>query len=93
VMDDRLEAVPELFSLATATRGRIKQNLLWAGAYNAVAIPLAIVGVITPLLAALMMAVSSLIVVYNSKRRLLDDSERSIPSSERPQVQPRPQSN
>ncbi|EMA50270.1 heavy metal translocating P-type ATPase [Halococcus thailandensis] len=93
VMDDRLEAVPELFSLATATRGRIKQNLLWAGAYNAVAIPLAIAGVITPLLAALMMAVSSLIVVYNSKRRLLDDSERSIPSSERPQVQPRPQSN
>ncbi len=93
VMDDRLDAVPELFALAGATRGRIKQNLVWAGAYNAVAIPLAIAGIITPLLAAAMMAVSSLIVVYNSKRRLLDDSERSIPSSERPQVQAQPQSN
>ncbi|WP_435079458.1 heavy metal translocating P-type ATPase [Halococcus sp. AFM35] len=93
VMDDRLDAVPELFALAGATRGRIKQNLVWAGAYNAVAIPLAITGVITPLLAALMMAVSSLLVVYNSKRRLIDDSERSMPSGDRPQVQAQPQSN
>jgi Cu2+-exporting ATPase len=92
VMDDRLDAVPELFELAGATRGRIKQNLVWAGAYNAVAIPLAVTGVITPLLAALMMAVSSLIVVYNSKRRLVD-SERSMPSGDRPQVQAQPQSN
>lgn len=93
VMDDRLEAVPELFSLAGATRGRIKQNLVWAGAYNAVAIPLAITGLITPLLAALMMAISSLIVVYNSKRRLIDDSDQSMPSGDRPQVQAQPQSN
>ncbi|WP_435076081.1 heavy metal translocating P-type ATPase [Halococcus sp. AFM35] len=93
VMDDRLDAVPELFALAGATRGRIKQNLVWAGAYNAVAIPLAVTGIITPLLAALMMAVSSLIVVYNSKRRLIDDAERSMPSDGRPQVPAQPQSN
>ena len=93
VMDDRLDAVPELFELAGATRGRIKQNLVWAGAYNAVAIPLAITGVITPLLAALMMAISSLLVVYNSKRRLIDDSDQSVPSGDRTQVQAQPQSN
>jgi Cu2+-exporting ATPase len=93
VMDDRLEAVPELFALAGATRARIKQNLVWAGAYNAVAIPLAVTGIITPLLAALMMAVSSLIVVYNSKRQLLDDAERSMSPGGRPQIPAQPQSN
>jgi Cu2+-exporting ATPase len=71
VLDDRLDAVPELFGLASDTRGRIKQNLVWAAGYNTIALPLAMVGVITPLVAAVMMAVSSLIVVFNSKRRLL----------------------
>ena len=71
VLDDRLDAVPEVFELASETRGRIKQNLLWAAGYNAIALPLAMTGVITPLIAAVMMAVSSLIVVFNSKRRLL----------------------
>jgi len=71
VLDDRLDAVPELFELASNTRGRIKQNLVWAAGYNIIALPLAITGVITPLIAAVMMAVSSLIVVFNSKRRLL----------------------
>ncbi|WP_026190350.1 heavy metal translocating P-type ATPase [Halomicrobium katesii] len=71
VLDDRLDAVPELFELATDTRGRIKQNLVWAAGYNTIALPLAIIGVITPLIAAVMMAISSLIVVFNSKRRLL----------------------
>ncbi|RBI58736.1 copper-transporting ATPase [halophilic archaeon] len=71
VLDDRLEAVPELFELANGTRNRIKQNLVWAGGYNAIALPLAMTGVITPLIAAVMMAISSLIVVFNSKRRLL----------------------
>ncbi|MDL0120960.1 heavy metal translocating P-type ATPase [Halobacterium salinarum] len=71
VLDDRLDAVPEVFELASETRGRIKQNLVWAAGYNAIALPLAMTGVITPLIAAVMMAVSSLIVVFNSKRRLL----------------------
>lgn len=93
VMDDRLEAVPDLFELASATRGRIKQNLLWAGAYNAIAIPLAITGIITPLLAVVMMAVSSLIVVYNSKRRLVPIDSQTTNVSDRPQVQTQTQPN
>ncbi|MFC6722899.1 heavy metal translocating P-type ATPase [Halobium palmae] len=71
VLDDRLKAVPDLFALAKRTQTRIKQNLVWAAGYNAIVLPLAMTGVITPLLAAVMMAVSSLIVVFNSKRRLL----------------------
>ncbi|ADJ17114.1 transport ATPase 3 (substrates copper/metal cation) [Halalkalicoccus jeotgali B3] len=70
VLDDRLDAVPEVFELASETRDRIKQNLVWAAGYNTIALPLAMAGVITPLIAAVMMAISSLIVVFNSKRRL-----------------------
>ncbi len=71
IVNDSLTAVPRIFRLARATRGRIKHNLVWAGLYNAVAIPIAIAGLITPLIAAVAMAVSSLLVVYNSKRRLI----------------------
>jgi Cu2+-exporting ATPase len=78
VLDDRLEAVPDLFALASSTQTRIKQNLIWAAGYNAVVLPLAILGVITPLLAAVMMAISSLIVVFNSKRRLLPEGRDRV---------------
>jgi Cu2+-exporting ATPase len=87
VLDDRLDAVSEVFELASETRGRIKQNLVWAAGYNAIALPLAMTGVITPLIAAVMMAISSLIVVFNSKRRLLltnRDQMAEADSSERP---------
>jgi hypothetical protein len=43
--------------------------------YNVIALPLAMTSVITPLIAAVMMAISSLIVVFNSKRRLLPSNE------------------
>lgn len=84
IMNDRLESVSTIFELARATRGRIKRNLAWAGLYNAVAIPLAIAGLITPLIAAVCMAISSLIVVYNSKRKLIptDEGEDADTSSE-----------
>jgi len=46
----------------------IRQNLAWAAAYNAVAIPLAVAGWITPLIAGAGMAASSLAVVMNALR-------------------------
>ena len=46
----------------------VRQNLLWAGAYNLVAIPLAASGMLTPWMAGLGMSASSLIVVLNSLR-------------------------
>jgi P-type Cu2+ transporter len=58
----------------------IRQNLLWAVAYNAVAIPLAAFGLITPLAAALGMSVSSSLVVLNALRLLRQpDAAASAP--------------
>ena len=69
---DRLSAIPELFAVTRGTNRRIKENLGWAFAYNAVAIPLAITGVLNPLLAALAMGTSSILVVSNSSRAVFD---------------------
>lgn len=63
--------VPTVFQLANATRRRIRENVGWALCYNGIAIPLAIAGLLNPLLAALAMAGSSLLVVTNSRRSLI----------------------
>ena len=65
---DDLELVPWFLSASAQTRRIIRQNLGWAVAYNAVALPLAAFGVITPGIAAVAMASSSLLVVGNSLR-------------------------
>ena len=71
VTDGRLDAVPVLFDVATATRRRVRENLTWAFGYNAVAIPLAATGLLNPLFAALAMGTSSALVVLNSARSLV----------------------
>ncbi|MPZ26363.1 MAG: heavy metal translocating P-type ATPase, partial [Micromonosporaceae bacterium] len=63
-----LATVPEAIRLSRATLRTIKSNLFWAFAYNSAAIPLAVAGLVTPVLAALAMALSSLAVVGNSLR-------------------------
>ncbi|SDK46676.1 heavy metal translocating P-type ATPase [Natronorubrum texcoconense] len=70
IVGDDLEAVAETFALATGTHRRIRQNLGWAFVYNAIAIPLAIAGLLNPLFAAVAMAASSLLVVANSARSI-----------------------
>jgi Cu2+-exporting ATPase len=70
VVDDDLRSVPATFDIASATNRRIRTNLAWAFGYNAVAIPLAVVGLLNPLFAAAAMASSSLLVVCNSSRSL-----------------------
>ena len=66
----RLCAVPEARALAAATLRRIRENLAFALAYNAVAVPLAVAGVFEPLHAAIAMSASSLVVVGNATRLL-----------------------
>ncbi|MCF8197134.1 MAG: cation-translocating P-type ATPase [Sulfuritalea sp.] len=65
---NRLGTVLDALSLIGTTRLRIRQNLGWALAYNAVAIPLAMAGLLNPLFAALAMSASSLLVVWNAVR-------------------------
>ena len=58
----------QTFSLAKKTFQKIRQNLFWASIYNLIAIPLAIFGVLHPVLAEAAMALSSINVVGNSNR-------------------------
>ena len=58
----------QTFSLAKKTFQKIRQNLFWASIYNCIAIPLAIFGVLHPVLAEAAMALSSINVVENSNR-------------------------
>ncbi|MFW5930035.1 MAG: heavy metal translocating P-type ATPase, partial [Halobacteriota archaeon] len=67
---DGLDGLREFLRVSRATRRRIRENVGWALVYNAVAVPLAVAGVINPLFAAVAMASSSLLVVANSSRRL-----------------------
>jgi len=59
-------AIADALLLARATMRTIRLNLAWAFGYNAVAIPLAALGYLNPLLAGLAMAASSLVVVSSS---------------------------
>ncbi|MFB6157496.1 MAG: heavy metal translocating P-type ATPase [Haloferacaceae archaeon] len=70
VTADDLTAVPDALGAVAATRRRIRTNLAWAFLYNSVAVPAALAGVLTPLVAAVAMATSSLLVVGNSTRSL-----------------------
>jgi Cu+-exporting ATPase len=65
-----IEAVPEALDLARATLRTIKQNLFWAFFYNALGVPLAALGFISPVVCAAAMGVSDLIVIGNALRLL-----------------------
>jgi len=73
IVDDDLGSVATVFELSRAAGRRVKGNIGWAFLYNAVAIPLAVTGLLNPLFAAVAMGTSSLLVATNSSRALLDD--------------------
>jgi len=65
IKDDIMD-VSRAIRLSQATMKKIKQNLFWAFAYNSGAIPLAAAGLLSPIIAAAAMALSSISVIANS---------------------------
>ena len=68
LLRDDLEVVPDAIKLARATFTTIRRNLAWAFCYNVLAIPLAALGFLNPIVAAATMTLSSVFVVWNSLR-------------------------
>jgi Cu+-exporting ATPase len=66
IVKGQLNSVVEAVKLSQATFGKIKQNLFWAFAYNLIAIPLAFLGMLHPVIAEIAMATSSITVVTNA---------------------------
>ncbi|WP_210584980.1 cation-translocating P-type ATPase [Streptomyces sp. GESEQ-35] len=63
-----IDALADAILLARRTLGTIRANLVWAFGYNAVTLPLAMVGLLSPMFAAVAMSLSSVLVVGNSLR-------------------------
>ena len=70
VQSSDLNDVYAAHMIARRTQQLIKENLIWAVLYNIIAIPLAALGMVTPIIATLGMLASSMIVVMNSLRIL-----------------------
>lgn len=68
ILGESLDRVAMLLRQCRRTRTVVRQNLAWAGAYNALCVPLAVMGWLPPWLAGLGMAASSLLVVLNASR-------------------------
>ncbi len=77
---DTLETIPLAITLARRTLRTINGNLMWAFVYNLAAIPLAVSGLLNPLIAGASMALSSSFVVWNSSRlRRVGDEPSGTP--------------
>ena len=79
LLDGRLDGLATAFDTARRALRIVRQNLAWAFAYNALAIPLAACGLVTPLLAGVGMATSSALVIANALRLLRIERKLSTP--------------
>lgn len=68
LLNGHLNRLPQALGITRGTVVTIKQNLFWAFFYNSLAIPIAAIGLLNPMIAALSMAFSDVIVVGNSIR-------------------------
>jgi len=68
-----LEAIPVVLRVARKTRSVMRQNFALAATYNVVAVPIAVTGHVTPLIAAIAMSLSSIIVTLNAMRLQIEN--------------------
>ena len=87
-LGDSLMAVPETLRLSRRVVAFIKQNFGFALAYNLIAVPLAVAGHVTPLVAAVAMSSSSLVVVANALRLRLGAGRPAPTAAGEPRYQP-----
>jgi Cu2+-exporting ATPase len=80
-LGDRLQPVADALKLSKTARAAIEQNLWISTLYNAVAVPIAVAGYVTPLMAAVAMSASSLAVTANALRLRWGEGARSGPSA------------
>ncbi|MFV0555989.1 MAG: heavy metal translocating P-type ATPase, partial [Lactovum sp.] len=66
IISGKIEKIPELVEISHKTMNKVKQNYFWAFIYNIIGIPLAAIGLLNPMLAALAMSLSSVSVIINS---------------------------
>ncbi|MEW6044841.1 MAG: heavy metal translocating P-type ATPase [Thermoproteota archaeon] len=88
IKDDIMD-VARAVRLARATMKKIRQNLFWALIYNTAAIPIAAIGLLSPIIAAAAMAFSSISVIGNSYflKRFKIDEKKSFTAAERKESQ------
>jgi P-type Cu2+ transporter len=77
---DSLAAIPFAFDIARRSGALIRQNFAIAVLYNLLAVPLAVFGYVTPLVAALAMSGSSILVVANAMRLMRGNKSAELPS-------------
>lgn len=68
IQGDRLESLVRARAVAKASKARMMENFALANIYNAIAVPLAVFGLVNPLVAAIAMSSSSIVVMLNALR-------------------------
>jgi P-type Cu2+ transporter len=68
ILGDRIDRAADALALARTARRRILENFALSFGYNLIAVPVALAGYVTPLLAAIFMSASSIVVVLNAMR-------------------------